>query len=521
MKSFSSATIVVAAALCATQNGGTSKTAFAFSTTATQSRQLNFGVRQRTPNGISSTSALHVSVSTPVSGARSIDENNSFDGGAFPFSELISRAAQSPRGKTTAKSTLNQRQQQMKNKITKSNIDDSKSSSTTTSKQKQLRRRKKVSRRMMRPKSLNSSSSKIEGSPKSKKNFPELLTREEEIQLTNSLRMLRTVVRLRDDLAMTGLVEADDVIEVDEYRPTEAEWAAACGLSVLQLRRIMFEGQEARTKLVAANGGLVHSIAKKHYYTVKRATEAGGGVGTILTLQDMIQEGNLGLMEAAERFEPERGFRFSTYATWWVRQRILRSISDYSRVIRLPAHVHTMVKKINKTRKEMEEQIGREPSAPELAHELEMTVEKLQLYSDSARNVVSLELPVSNGSFKGEDRRTIGDRIASDSPTPEEDAELDSLRQDIRTVIGGLADRERDVLVERFGLEDGTARTVEETSKRLGISRDRVRMVEARALNKLRHPQRNYKLKEYVGGDAVDPLEEPEVNLSPERIWSF
>lgn len=169
----------------------------------------------------------------------------------------------------------------------------------------------------------------------------------------------------------------------------------------------------------------------------------------------------------------------------------------------------------------MEEQIGREPSAPELAHELEMTVEKLQLYSDSARNVVSLELPVSNGSFKGEDRRTIGDRIASDSPTPEEDAELDSLRQDIRTVIGGLADRERDVLVERFGLEDGTARTVEETSKRLGISRDRVRMVEARALNKLRHPQRNYKLKEYVGGDAVDPLEEPEVNLSPERIWSF
>lgn len=154
-----------------------------------------------------------------------------------------------------------------------------------------------------------------------------LLSRDEERDITHHIRDLRVAVRIRDELVQTSA----DI-------PTEQQWAEACGLSVLKLRRIMHDGQQARTLLVSSNVGLVTSIAKRHYYALKHATGAGGGVGTILTLQDIMQEGNLGLMKAAERFEPERGFKFSTYATYWIRQRILQSISDCSRVIRLPAH---------------------------------------------------------------------------------------------------------------------------------------------------------------------------------------
>lgn len=188
--------------------------------------------------------------------------------------------------------------------------------------------------------------------------------------------------------------------------------------------------------------------------------------------------------------------------------------------------VHAMLRKINKTKKDMEQEIGRTPSAPELAHSLEMSVDKLLKYTDSSRSVLSLEVPLGKGNgFKGDDTRTLGDMISSDSPTPQEDFEVQSLRQDIRAVVNELAARERDVLIARYGLDDGTQKSVGETAKRLGISRDRVRLVEARALNKLRHPQRNYKLKEYVGGGGSDDelhREEETVNtLSPERIWSF
>ncbi len=183
-----------------------------------------------------------------------------------------------------------------------------------------------------------------------------------------------------------------------------------------------------------------------------------------------------------------------------------------------------MLRKINRVKKDMEQQIGRTPSAPELAHTLEISVDKLLMYTDSSRSVLSLEVPVGKGNgFKGGDTRTLGDFISSDSPTPQENAEIQSLRQDIRAVVNELAAPERDVLIARFGLDDGTSKSVEETAKRLGISRDRVRLVEARALNKLRHPQRNYKLKEYVAGsdDEVNREEETVNNMSPERIWSF
>jgi RNA polymerase primary sigma factor len=179
-----------------------------------------------------------------------------------------------------------------------------------------------------------------------------------------------------------------------------------------------------------------------------------------------------------------------------------------------------MLTKINRARKQFQQETGRVPSVPELAHYLEMPVNKLQKYADSSRNVVSLELPVRTSGGVKEDRRTLGDRLASDAPTPEEDVQIKSLRQDIRAVVNELAARERDVVVCRFGLDDGEPRTVEESAKLLGISRDRVRLIEARALNKLRHPQRNYRLKDYVGGDDAVVFED-EATLSPERIWSF
>jgi hypothetical protein len=199
--------------------------------------------------------------------------------------------------------------------------------------------------KMIRPKSL-SSSPRLEGGTGATQNAPatvsgssSLLTREEEGNLVSNIRRMRKVVRVRDELiahlaaASTGTHQQQQNQDV-----SESEWARACGLAPKQLRRVMYDGQEARSVVVSANAGLVTSIAKRQYQALKQAMAYGGGVGTILTLHDMIQEGNLGIMEAAERFEPERGLRFSTYATYWIRQRILRSISDSSRIIRLPAY---------------------------------------------------------------------------------------------------------------------------------------------------------------------------------------
>lgn len=167
-----------------------------------------------------------------------------------------------------------------------------------------------------------------------------LLTRDEERQITYRIRDLRRVVCIRDELLQENEEDNSSFLgnDEDDDVPTEEDWAKACDLDVSSLRRVMSDGQEARSLLVSSNAGLVKNIAKRHYYVLKQMVTTGGGVGTILTLQDMIQEGNLGLMKAAERYEPERGFRFSTYATYWIRQRILQSITDSSRVIRLPVH---------------------------------------------------------------------------------------------------------------------------------------------------------------------------------------
>lgn len=318
-----------------------------------------------------------------------------------------------------------------------------------------------------------------------------LLTREEEIVLTERIRALRRVEHIRDE-------------HLHDQTPfTESQWATACGFSSQELRKVIKQGQDARSELVQANMGLVTSIAKRHHLSLKHATEAGNGVGTILTLQDCLQEGQIGLIMAAERFDSSRSVRFSTYATWWIRQRIVRSISDSSRIIRLPAHVHSKLMKIRKAKVEMQQQIGREPSLPEVAHYLEMDVEKVRQYTQSSINVVSLENPLRpTGNGKNNiDTRTIGDTIVSDAPTPFEDAQHESLKEDVKQVLlEALTSTERSVIWARYGLEDGDSKTLEETSRLLGLSRERVRLVEAKALNKLRSPQKNYRLKTYVGG---------------------
>jgi len=373
---------------------------------------------------------------------------------------------------------------------------------------------------------------------KKQRSTQRLLTAQEEIEFAFRIRAYRAAVKLRDQQLVR--LNAHGVY----VHPTEREWAAACGCTVSNLRRLLDEGQQARAALVAANAGLVVQQAKRHHAGLKHATEAGGGLGTILTVSDMIQEGNLGLMEAAERFDPEKGFRFSTYATYWVRQRILRSISDSSRTIRLPAHVHDMLQRIRKAKVEIKGETGREPGVSELAHYMEVPEAKLRLYTASSRNVVSLERPVDSSKAFEEDRRTLGDTLASDAPTPEEDAVQNSMRRDIRTVMDmELVGSERQVLILRFGLEVGKPLNVSETAQAMGISRDRVRLIEARALNKLRHPTRNYKLKEYIahqGGSGDAYIEEEKKELSdyssaleetfanspspaerPDRLWFF
>jgi len=353
-------------------------------------------------------------------------------------------------------------------------------------------------------------------------NRPNILTKEEERKLSYDMKKLRECVHVREDL-FESKIESN---EVENFEPSELDWANACGMALEELRDIVLHGQDARSKMIASHGGLVGSIARKYFKSVKVANEFNGGMGTILSYHDLVQEGNLGLMEAAERFEPERGFKFSTYATWWVRQRMLQAISDYSRIIRLPAHVHQIIQKMQKTRKTLKQENGRQPSNLELAHHLGISIEKLDLYSDASRTVLSLESPIRISKITSiEQAATLGDFISSDSPSPKEEAESSCLRESIISVVFELPIEEKDVLMARFGLDDGAPKSVRETAERLGVSCVRVRFVEARALKSLRKPQYNHKLKSYVLGSRVENEESEgnEINriFSPEEMWSF
>jgi RNA polymerase primary sigma factor len=250
----------------------------------------------------------------------------------------------------------------------------------------------------------------------------------------------------------------------------------------MELQRLIEDGWAAREHLITANSRLVISVAKKYM---------GRGVPFL----DLIQEGNIGLIRAAKKFDYRRGHKFSTYATWWIRQAVTRAIADQGRTIRVPVHMGDQINKLLRVQHQLTQRLGRDPSVEELAEALEVTPQKVENMIQVARRPLSLETPTDD-----EEDSVLGDFIQDDEiPAPDDTATYNLLREHLENVLDGLPPREVRILQLRYGLLDGQAYTLEEVGRKMGVTRERVRQIEAQALSRLRHPAIRRKLREYLG----------------------